>query len=153
MDNTLEPGLRIKPGETVAFDLMDAGGGQISAESTVSDLGNLDFGKVNPTVGPVSVEGAEPGDALKVSVLSLRTGDWGWTANIPGFGLLADRFTEPALHLWQLDPDAQTPAVYTPGGRVPLKPFPGIMGLAPAEPGVHGAVTPLSTGGNMDTRD
>jgi len=152
-DHTNEPALTIKPGETIAFDLMDAGGGQVTPESTVADLANLDFDRVNPAVGPVYVEGAAPGDALKVSILSLKTADWGWTANIPGFGLLADRFTEPALHIWKIDPDAKAPAEFGPGGRVPLKPFPGIMGLAPAEPGVHSSVAPLKTGGNMDTRD
>ena len=152
-DNTNKPVLTVQPGDTIEFDLMDAGGGQITPDSTVEDLGRLDFEKVNPTVGPVRVEGAEPGDALKVSVLSIRTEGWGWTANIPGFGLLAERFDQPALHVWRFDPLTLEAAVYQPGGRVPLKPFPGIMGVAPAEPGVHSAVTPLQTGGNMDTRD
>jgi acetamidase/formamidase len=152
-DNTNEPALRIKPGQVVEFDLMDAGGGQITQDSTLEDLGNLDFDTVNPTVGPVYIDGAQPGDALKVSILSIETQGWGWTANIPGFGLLADRFTEPALHIWKFDPGLSEPAAFGPGGKVPLKPFPGIMGLAPAESGVHGAVTPLATGGNMDTRD
>ena len=152
-DNTNEPALRIEPGQVVEFDLMDAGGGQVTQDSTVEDVGNLDFDRVNPTVGPVYIEGAKPGDALKISILSIETHGWGWTANIPGFGLLADRFTQPALHIWKFDPGLSEPAAFGPGGKVPLKPFPGIMGLAPAESGVHGAVTPLATGGNMDTRD
>ncbi len=152
-DHTIEPVLHVKPGETVAFDLIDAGGGQITADSTVADLEGLDFEKVNPTIGPVFIEGAEPGDVLKVSVHAIQTEGWGWTANIPGFGLLAHRFDAPALHIWRFDPAASGLAVFEPGGQVPLKPFPGIMGVAPAAPGVHNAVTPLRTGGNMDTRD
>ncbi len=152
-DNTLEPILRIAPGQVVEFDLIDAGGGQITQDSTLEDLKNIAFDAVNPTVGPVFIEGAEPGDALKVSILSIETQGWGWTANIPGFGLLADRFTDPALHIWKFDPGLSKPAAFGPGGKVPLKPFPGIMGVAPAESGVHAAVTPLGTGGNMDTRD
>ncbi len=45
------------------------------------------------------------------------------------------------------------PAVYGPGGRVPLKPFCGTIGLAPAEPGPHSIVPPRRVGGNMDIRD
>ena len=45
------------------------------------------------------------------------------------------------------------PAMYGPGGRVPLKPFPGTIGVAPAEPGLHSIVPPRRVGGNMDIRD
>jgi acetamidase/formamidase len=65
---------------------------------------------------------------------------WGWTANIPGFGLLADQFTDPALHIWTYDRVGMTPAAFSPMGRVPLKPFTGTIGLAPAEPGLHSVV-------------
>ncbi len=152
-DNTLAPVLTAAPGRVVEFDVVDAGGGQILADSTVEDLSRFDFDRVNPAFGPVYIDGAEPGDALKVTILSLSTDGWGWTANIPGFGLLADRFQEPALHIWKFDPQCAAPAPYGPGGKVPLKPFPGIIGLAPAAAGVHGAVTPTQVGGNMDTRD
>lgn len=147
------PVLTAAPGDVVEFDIIDAGGGQITADSTLATLDTFDFDKVNPAFGPVFVDGAEPGDALKITIEDIRTEGWGWTANIPGFGLLADTFKEPALHIWKFDPDTLAPAPYGPGGRVPLKPFPGIMGLAPAAGGDHGAVTPLPTGGNMDTRD
>jgi acetamidase/formamidase len=66
---------------------------------------------------------------------------------------LADQFKEPALHLWKYDAKALTPALYGPGGRVPLKPFCGTIGLAPAEPGLHSIVPPRRVGGNMDIRD
>ena len=152
-DHATEPCLVVAPGDVVEFDTLDSSGGQISPTSTVEDIARFDFAKVNPAFGPVFVEGAQPGDALQVTVLDLQTADWGWTANIPGFGLLAGGFTEPALHLWQLDPETLAPATYAPGGRVPLKPFPGIMGLAPHEPGLHSVVNPRRVGGNIDTRD
>jgi acetamidase/formamidase len=116
-------------------------------------VSRIDFGKVNPTHGPVYIDGAEPGDAVKITVLSLATEGWGWTASIPGFGLLADRFPDPALHIWKFDPGCAVPAPYGPGGRVPLKPFPGIMGLASSEDGNLSVVNPRRVGGNMDTRD
>lgn len=152
-DNSLAPVARIAPGDCVEFTTIDAGGGQISPQSTVADVTSFDFSKVNPAFGPIYVDGAEPGDTLEVRVLHLETAGWGWTANIPGFGLLADRFIEPSLHLWEFDPRRLTPAVFQPGGRVPLRPFPGILGNALPAPGQHSVVNPRQYGGNMDTRD
>jgi acetamidase/formamidase len=113
----------------------------------------LDFGRVNPVTGPVRVDGAEPGDALKVRIESFTPSGWGWTAVIPGFGLLADQFPEPALNIWRYDASELVPAAYGPGGRVPLKPFCGTIGVAPAETGTHSIVPPRRVGGNMDARD
>jgi acetamidase/formamidase len=113
----------------------------------------LDFSRINPLVGPVHVEGAEPGDILQVTVLSFAPSGWGWTANIPGFGLLAEEFKQPALHLWRYDPATLAPALFGPWGKVPLKPFAGTIGVAPAEPGLHSVVPPRRVGGNMDVRD
>ena len=93
------------PGETIQFECLDSSGGQLTADCTVADVATLDFGKVNPVTGPVFVEGAEPGDALKVTIEAFKPSGFGWTANIPGFGLLADQFTEPALHIWNYDAD------------------------------------------------
>ena len=152
-NNANKPAVKIAPGETVAFNPPDSSGGQITANSTISDLGKLDFSKVNPVAGPVYVDGAEPGDAIKVTLLEFGPSGWGWTANIPGFGLLADQFKDPALHIWKYDAASLAPALYGPGGRVPLKPFCGTIGLAPAEAGLHSIVPPRRVGGNMDIRD
>lgn len=152
-DNALTPALSIKPGDIVTFETIDASGGQLTPQSTIADVAALDFAKVNPLTGPVFVDGAMPGDALEVTILEFAPSGWGWTANIPGFGLLADRFTEPHLHLWSYDPATLEPAVFKPGGRVPLRPFPGVIGVAPVEPGLHSVVPPRRVGGNMDTRD
>jgi acetamidase/formamidase len=152
-NNAYEPATIVAPGETVAFNPPDSSGGQITATSTPGDLGKLDFNKVNPVAGPIYIDGAEPGDAIKVTLLEFGPSGWGWTANIPGFGLLADQFKDPALHVWKYDALALTPALYGPGGRVPLKPFCGTIGLAPAELGIHSIVPPRRVGGNMDIRD
>ena len=152
-NNANPPVLTVAPGETVEFHTIDSSGGQLGPKSTLADLAALDFGKVNPVTGPVFVDGAEPGDAIKVTVLAFEPSGWGWTANIPGFGLLADQFPEPALHLWSYDPASLAPSLYGPGGRVPLRPFCGTIGLAPAEAGQHSVVPPRRVGGNMDIRD
>ena len=152
-DNSIQPAMTIEPGETVEFRTVDASGAQLSPTSTVKDVATLDFSKVNPVNGPIAIEGAEPGDSIKVTLLSFDMEGWGWTANIPGFGLLADQFLDPALHLWKFDPSSFDPAAYGLGGRVPLKPFCGTIGLAPAENGLQSIVPPRRVGGNMDIRD
>jgi acetamidase/formamidase len=152
-DHSIPPVLTVAPGSTIEFECLDASGGQLASDSTVADVARLDFGKVNPVTGPVFLDGAEPGDAVKVTIREFRPSGFGWTANIPGFGLLADQFPEPAVHIWKYDAATLAPALYGPGGRVPLKPFAGTIGLAPAEPGLHSVVPPRRVGGNMDIRD
>lgn len=149
----ISPAVVAKPGETIHFECMDSSGGQLGSDATLETLNALDFGKINPVSGPVYVEGARPGDALKVTLRKFIPSGVGWTANIPGFGLLADQFTDPALHVWSYDANSMVPALYGPGGRVPLKPFAGTIGVAPAEPGTHSVVPPRRVGGNMDIRD
>jgi acetamidase/formamidase len=152
-DHSIPPVSSVAPGTTLEFECIDAGGGQVSKDSTAADMTALDFGRVNPVTGPILVEGAKPGDALKITLHEFGPSDFGWTANIPGFGLLADQFTEPALKIWTLDPSRNSPAVFSDIARVPMKPFAGTIGLAPAEPGLHSVVPPRRMGGNLDIRD
>lgn len=124
----------------------------------MADVSALDFGKINPVSGPIYVEGAEPGDAIKVTIDSFAPRlfegrGFGWTANIPGFGLLADQFTDPALHVWSYDPSQMGPALFGTQARVPLKPFAGTIGNALAAAGLHSVVPPRRVGGNLDIRD
>ena len=152
-DNSQTPVARVAPGESLEFDVMEASGRQLHESSTAADIERLDFTRINPLAGPVFIDGAEPGDVLKVTLLSFVPSGWGWTANIPGFGLLADEFKEPALQLWRYDPRTLEPAYFGRRARVPLKPFTGTIGVAPAEPGTHSVVPPRRVGGNMDVRD
>jgi acetamidase/formamidase len=152
-DKSFAPVLRVEPGESVEFEVFEASGGQLAPTSTVADVGTLDFGRINPVTGPVFIEGAEPGDVLKVTLLGFQPSGWGWTANIPGFGLLAEEFKDPALHIWSYDASTLAPALFGSFGRVPLKPFTGTIGVAPAAPGLHSIVPPRRVGGNMDVRD
>ncbi|MCZ0963695.1 acetamidase/formamidase family protein [Paracoccus benzoatiresistens] len=157
-DNSIAPAQTVAPGSTILFNCMDSSAGQLGPSSTVADVAALDFGKINPVSGPIFVEGAEPGDALKVTLedFAPREQDgsaWGWTANIPGFGLLADQFTDPALLIWKYDAATLAPALWGQHGKVALKPFTGTIGVAQAEPGLHSIVPPRRTGGNLDIRD
>ncbi len=152
-NNAFPPQLTIGPGDTIEFETVDASGTQIGPNSTVDDVAALDFTKVDPVTGPVFIDGAEPGDAIKVTLLELEPSGWGWTALIPGFGLLADQFPDPELRLWKYEPRSKGPLLYGPAAKVPLKAMCGNIGLAPEAPGLHSTVPPRRTGGNMDTRD
>ena len=98
-DNSIEPVLEIESGEAVGLHVRDASDEQIHEGSGVEDVAKLDFTHVNPVSGPVFVKGAAPGDVLEVELLEFRPQGWGWTAIIPGFGLLADEFPDPWLRI------------------------------------------------------
>jgi acetamidase/formamidase len=148
-DRSLAPIVTVDSGAVIEVDALDASCGQITAQSTIDDLKNLDFGRVDQVNGPIAVRGAEPGDSLEVELLSFEPAAWGWTACIPGFGLLADDFPEPALRISRLD---RGQCEFLPGIRIPLAPFCGELGVAPAEPGAHSTIPPGNFGGNMDTK-
>ncbi|MEJ8475405.1 acetamidase/formamidase family protein [Roseibium algae] len=152
-DNSIVPVEKVTPGTVMEFECNDSSSGQLTSASTVDDVATLDFGKINPVNGPIYVDGAEPGDTLAVKIHQFKPSGFGWTANIPGFGLLADQFKDPALHLWSYDKDKLGTSAFSPHGKVPLKPFAGTIGLAPAEAGLHSIVPPRRVGGNLDIRD
>lgn len=152
-DNAIAPVATVAPGETLTFEVMDAWDGLLTPESTVADIARGNSDRINPVTGPIRIDGAQPGDTLRVRLDGYRPSGWGWTANIPGFGLLADDFPDPALHIWRYDPSGATPMLFGDSARVPVAPFAGTVGLAMAEPGPHAVIPPRRVGGNMDIRD
>jgi len=148
-DRSIAPVARIAPGDTLVVELENASGGQLHADSDASALATLDFARINPVTGPIFVEGARPGDALVVEILELDVQEWGWTANIPGFGLLADRFAEPALRFSRI---AGGRVELFTGMQIPSVPMIGTIGVAPAEAGAFSVIPPTRNGGNMDIR-
>jgi len=149
-DPAIEPVATVGSGDLVGFDCLDASNGQLTAASTTADLAILDFERVDQVNGPVAVDGAEPGDTLQVDIVDLEPGDWGWTASIPGFGLLADDFPDPFYKVTPVPGRTGTTEFWS-GVRVPLAPFCGEMGVAPAS-GPLSTIPPDIHGGNMDTR-
>ncbi|MGJ3232429.1 MAG: acetamidase/formamidase family protein [Oceanicaulis sp.] len=147
------PALTAAPGEPIALSALDASHGHFSRDSDARRVLSLDPSRVNPVTGPIAVDGAAPGDALMVTIEDLSTDDWGWTANIPGFGLLSDDFPEPVFKTWSLDRARGIAAL--DGGRAwaPARPFMGTLGVSPGAPGVHPIIPPWRTGGNLDCRD
>ena len=152
-DNSRAPAVTIAPGDTVDFKEIDAMSGQITPDTKVDALRSLDFGRINPIAGPVYVDSAEPGVTLKVTVLGFEPSGWAWTGIVPDFGLLAEDFPNPALHIWSYDRAFGAPAAFGSWARVPLKPFCGTTGVAPEESGSFSTIPPYATGGNMDIRD
>lgn len=147
-DNTLTPRLTIEPGDAVVFETLE-GTGQISADSPHEALTSLDPALIHPLTGPVYVDGASPGDAVEVEVVSLEHKGWGWNGVIPGFGLLADEFPDPYIHHYELAGDQ---CVFSESIRIPYQPFCGVMGVAPEESGRLDTTPPRRNGGNVDIR-
>jgi acetamidase/formamidase len=150
-DHSIEPALEIESGEPVLFHVRDASDEQICRDSGVEDVLELDFSHVNPVSGPVFVKGAAAGDALAVELLEFQPQSWGWTAIIPGFGLLADEYPEPWLRVSEVEPGSAR-VRFSERVTLPYRPFPGTLGVAPSEPGSHSIVPPSRFGGNMDTK-
>lgn len=148
-DRSLEPALEVLPGDT--FDLLapDASNGMLKPASTVEDIESIDFNSLDPLCGPVYVKGAQPGDTLKVQVLNINLGDWGWTGLMKGFGLLASEFPEPFYRSFDL---SGSPSVDIFGAGFDLKPMVGALGLAPAESGSFPSIVPTKAAGNIDVR-
>ena len=140
----------VESGSVVEFDMLDASGGQLTATSTLDDLKQLDFERVDQVNGPIAVAGAKRGDTLQIDLLEFEPADWGWTASIPGFGLLADEFPDAYLKITRV-PAVGERAEFLPGIRVPIVPFCGEVGVAPAT-GPLSTIPPDVHGGNMDTR-
>jgi acetamidase/formamidase len=147
------PQLTVSSGDVVTFDCKDASNGQIRRDSTVGDLDTFKTELADPVFGPVFVREAEPGDALEVEVVKLEHADWGWSALVPGFGLLADEFLEegPQLKIWQIPSGAEV-LKFNDRISIPIRPFLGTMGVAPSMNGDHPTIPPLETGGNIDCR-
>jgi acetamidase/formamidase len=150
-DNAIEPVLEVEPGADVELHVRDASDEQIGPDSGVDAVAGLDFAHVNPVSGPVFVKGARPGDVLEVEILELRPRDWGWTAIIPGFGLLADEFPDPWLRISRVEEVAGR-VRFSERVTLPFEPFPGTIGVALPEPGPHSIVPPSAWGGNLDVK-
>ncbi|KAG6372440.1 Formamidase [Boletus reticuloceps] len=160
-DNSIPPVLMISSGSTVHFSCLDASNGQLNPTSTNASIAALKIELCDQVNGPVYVKGAAPGDTLQIDVLDVKTADWGWTALIPGFGLMADEFPEPAIKIWDLTEQTVNSAgevekyAYLNKDRrirVQLRPFAGEMGVARGERGAWSTIPPYVTGGNLDTK-
>src|SRR5258706_16153917 len=142
----LNPRLRVASGDIVRVECLDSSGAQAHSGITVAEFLKIDRERIHALTGPIFVEGAEASDVLQIDVLEVAHKGWGWSSVIPGLGFLKERFVEPYCFLWQLQGAVSRslePAM------VPLRPFCGVMGVAPAEAGEIRTRPPGVFGGNM----
>lgn len=157
IDPDAPPVLTVDSGDEVTLSTWGHWGNRVTPDTAMEDFPALraafpDALGPHSLTGPVRVRGARPGDALVVDVLELRPAAHGFNlvvAEPRGRGVLRDRFPAGAIRHFDLDRDSMTTTL---GGkvRVPLRPFLGIMGVAPAEGGPRSTVEPGCFGGNMD---
>jgi acetamidase/formamidase len=156
-DNATKPVLTISPGDTVVMETMMHFHDQFMPGKTLDDLAKIRAANpgrgAHTLTGPIYVEGAEPGDVLKVRINKIVPRAYGMNVNYPGIaGLFPKEFPQGQIRLMYLDWDKKA-AEFLPGIVVPLRPFPGIVGVARAEPGRYSTVPPGRYGGNLDLRE
>jgi acetamidase/formamidase len=149
-DTGNEPVLRIDSGDTVVVWTRDVSDNQIAPDSDVSVIAGLDWDRVYPLAGPIAIQGAEPGDTLAIEILDIHTQGWGWTAILPGLGLLPDDFPDAYLRVFDLSHGDV--AYLREDIAIPVEPFFGTMGVCPAGASAQPVMPPGNFGGNMDTR-
>jgi acetamidase/formamidase len=152
--------LTVDPGDTVVVSALDCAG-YLARPAFPGERPPAMFSEFRGhcLTGPIAVRGARPGDMLALRLVSLRTGEWGWTV-APGRpdGPVAKRLGltdegQGAWLLWELDADAGKGVANGRFTRT-LAPFLGVMGVAPAESGEHSTIPPRAgSGGNIDCKD
>ncbi len=136
----LPPVVAIDSGDTVAFSCLDSAWHVTPADKFEPRDEELDAG--HALVGPIELRGAHAGATLAVRIDEVRVGPFGAT--------LAGGW--PTRLQWTLD--AESGVGRDPQGReVELRPFPGVLGMPPPEPGVHPTAPPRRWGGNIDCKE
>ena len=144
-DKTHEPVKRVASGTTIEIETYDCFENQVQSAET--KIGGIDWNRINPATGPIFVEGAQPGDVLKVRIEKLEIGSHGVMATGPDLGVLGHRQEEMASKIIPIEGDY---AVFDDKLKIPLNKMIGVIGVAPeGEPVPCG--TPGAHGGNMDT--
>src|SRR5579863_10107766 len=157
---TAEPVARLKSGDILDTNTLDCFGNGLKKPGDTLSMAKGD----NPLAGPFYVEGAEPGDTLAVKILDLQVdGDMGVGAFSPGFGSINSSKYTPMLdkplpeRVWyyHIDHAANTAtfkAVDTDFSvKIPMHPFFGCIGVAPANGEARSSIVPAEFGGNMDS--
>ncbi len=121
---------RAKPGDTIVFHTRNASDFDLDPEAPPDPRrGDPGIGNVHPLTGPVYIEGAEPGDVLKVRILDIAPGPWAFTVISP-IGFLSDQIQGPLRVLWKLNRDYAV-SDDLPGVRIPNRSFPGVVTVLP----------------------
>src|SRR5215475_1504932 len=156
-NNAQPPVLHVNSGDTIVFETMMHSHNQVVPGATIEQIKKLrtDYPGRGPhtLTGPVYIEGAEPGDVLKVRINKIVPRAYGTNFNVPGmFGEFPSKFPDGQVKYFYLDLERRV-AEFALGIEIPLRPFPGTLGVARAEPGQYSSVPPGRYAGNMDIRD
>ncbi|UYZ21718.1 acetamidase/formamidase family protein [Mesobacillus jeotgali] len=137
--------LKVPSGSQVVIETYDCFQNQI--QSNDAAFNSIDWNQINPATGSIYVEGAQPGDILKVKIDNIELGNQGVMATGPGLGVMGHRIDEFTV---KVIPIENGKAVFNEKLQLPLNPMIGVIGVAPeADPVSCG--TPGAHGGNMDT--
>ncbi len=156
-NNAQPPVMKVNSGDTVVLETMMHSHNQLVPGKTIEEIKKLRTdhpGRGPHTVtGPIYIEGAEAGDLLKVKINNIVPRAYGTNFNVPGmFGQFPKEFQDGQVKYFYLDWDRKI-AEFAPGIEIPLRPFPGTLGVAREEPGQYSTVPPGPYAGNMDIRD
>ena len=156
-NNAQPPVLHLNSGDTIIFETMMHSHNQVVPGTTIEQIKKLrtDFPGRGPhtLTGPVYIEGAEPGDVLKISINRIVPRAYATNFNVPGmFGQFPDKFPDGQVKYFYLDLERKV-TEFAPGIEIPLAPFPGTLGVARAEPGQYSSVPPGPYAGNIDVRE
>lgn len=148
MSRDNQPVATVKSGTDVVFNTCDCFSDQIATKET--EFTQLDWQRINPATGPVFIEGAEPGDVLKVKIKRITLArDWAVMVTAPGLGVIGNELTAPKVTIIPIaDDHAQLPG----GVSVKIQPMIGVIGVAPAGEAIS-CGTPDSHGGNLDCKE
>ncbi|MDF0725970.1 acetamidase/formamidase family protein [Cytobacillus sp. S13-E01] len=140
-----KPVKTVASGITIEIETYDCFTDQIqSAETVVTEI---DWNQINPATGPIYVEGALPGDVLKVKIEKLEIGDQGVMVVGPNLGVMGHRITEMEA---KIIPVRDGKALFN-NIEIPINTMIGVIGVAPEGEGVN-CGTPGNHGGNMDNK-
>ena len=146
-----KPIARVGQDESVRMKIPDCFANQLTESSNLADLKKIDPSTIDGASGPIWIEGAEPGDTLEVEIEQVKAGSWGWSMTEQQYGLLKNRFADN-FTVWDLRGDfAVSRSGFLKGIKLPLRPFLGIMGVAPVE-GEFPMLPPQYFGGNLDNK-
>lgn len=144
MSENNPPVAKAKSGDTVCFETLDCFGGQLKSENDL--LGGLDWDNVNPASGPLFVEGAMPGDVLKVEILRIELDDHGVMVDAPGEGVTGAAVSSESTKILPVE---NGKVKFNEKLSFPICPMIGVIGTATKGEGIDTG-TPGSHGGNMD---
>jgi amidase len=137
--------LEVEDKSTVVFETMDCFSNQLTSEE--QKIETLDWSCINPATGPVYVRGAQPGDALKISILDIKVAQYGTMVALPQNGVLGEYVQEGQIKRIEVKGGI---AYFNSKIHLPCVPMIGVIGVAP-ERGAISCGEPGSHGGNMDT--